>query len=172
MLLRYWTTVCLVLLFRSSPFAQITSYWEGDSILYQNIPHWARMAMDNSELMKGYVLLDDLNPFYLEADFNSDEQSDIVFNVKNRLENKIGFAIINRGTNNIFIVGAGNDIGMGTDASWCKRWFIYRDNWVYNFSDKKKYSLREPRVEIVKSNSTSSVIYWDKRRYNIYIKHI
>ena len=144
-----------------------------DSTLYQRIPEWVRPVLEKSEIMKNYVIQDDINPFYLEADFNGDEVVDIVFMVEHKLEKKRGVAIVNRGNNNIYILGAGKDIGMGTDISWCSTWFVYRDKWIYNFNDrKKKFMLRLPGIEIVKSEKTSSVIYWDKRRYKTYIKHI
>ena len=142
-------------------------------LLQKRIPEWARKVVGNSEIMKNYEILDNINPFYLEADFNADELVDIVFYVKGKLSKKNGVAIINHGDNNVYILGAGKDMGMGTDISWCNTWFIYRDKWIYNFNDKKKkFMIRNPGIEIVKSEKTSVIIYWDKRRYKTYIKHI
>ncbi len=144
-----------------------------DHTLMERTPEWVRSVITKSEIMKNYEVLEDVNPFYLEADFNGDELVDIVFFVRHKTEKKKGVAIVNRGSNNVYILGAGKDIGLGTDISWCSNWFIYRDKWVYNFKDKKKkFMLRLPGIEIVKSEKTSSVIYWDRRRYKTYIKHI
>ncbi len=123
--------------------------------------------------MDNYVVIGKVNPFYLEEDLNGDDLSDIVFWVKLKAGRQEGLAILHRGNNDLYIVGAGKDMGMGSDISWSNRWFVYRDQWVYNFNDKKKkFMLPHPGIEIVQSEKTSVVIYWDKRRYSSYIKHI
>ena len=168
--------VC-ILAFLSITCSNATNAQNLDSLnqeqLQQRIPEWAKKVVENSEIMKSYEILDEINPFYLEADFNADELVDIVFYVKGKLSQKNGVAIINRGDNNVYILGAGKDIGMGTDISWCNTWFVYRDKWIYNFNDKKKkFMIRNPGIEIVKSEKTSVVLYWDKRSYKSYVKHI
>jgi hypothetical protein len=144
-----------------------------DTLTVKRIPAWANSVLENSSIASNYKVSDKINPFYLEADFNGDELMDIVFFIESKTDGKHGIVIINRGTNNIFVLGAGKDLGMGSDISWCNTWFVYRDKWIYNFNDKKKkFSIRYPGIEIVKSETTSAVVYWDGRRYKTYIKRI
>lgn len=136
-------------------------------------PSWVLPILEKSELMKGYEVLDRMNPFYFEDDFNDDGFLDIVLFVKSKLSGKEGVVIVNGGKNVPFIFGAGKEIGMGSDIQWCEQWFIYRDKFIYNFDDKKKkFIISHHGIEIVKSESTSVIIYWDKRRYKTHIKHI
>lgn len=166
--MRTCITICLFLFcFRSGAKAQI------DSVLTLNMPSWALEAYTSNPIMANYELINKVNPFYLEEDFNGDDKVDIVVWVKNKLSKQHGIAILHRGDNDLYIVGAGKDFGMGSDMSWSNRWFVYRDEWVYNFNDKKKkFMLPLPGIEIVQNEKTSAVIYWDKRHYTSYIKHI
>ncbi|MCH2229872.1 MAG: hypothetical protein MK105_05970 [Crocinitomicaceae bacterium] len=136
-------------------------------------PSWVLPIIEKSELMKSYEILDRMNPFYFEDDFNDDGFLDIVMFVRSKMSGKEGVVIVNGGKNVPFIFGAGKEIGMGSDISWCNQWFIYRDKFIYNFDDKKKkFMINHHGIEIVKSETTSVVIYWDRRRYKTHIKHI
>jgi len=151
----------------------LCSVAQADSLIIEKTPEWVRHVVFESPLMENYILDSSHNPFYLEADFNEDGLIDIAFFVRSKLENKTGILIVNRGKNIGFILGAGKDIGMGTDISWCSRWFVYREKYIYNFKDKKKkYMISTPGIEIVKDDKTSLIIYWDKKRYKTHIKNL
>lgn len=118
-------------------------------------------------------MVDSINPFYFEEDFTGDEIIDIVFMVKNKQSGKFGTFIINGGKNIAFVMGAGKPIGLGTNVSWCDKWYVYRHKSIYNFeAKKKKVPLRTPGIELKKSEEKSIVIYWDKRRYKTAIKNV
>ncbi|MDX2362266.1 MAG: hypothetical protein QNK23_15775 [Crocinitomicaceae bacterium] len=138
------------------------------------IPAWAQAVIEKSALIKGYTILEKYNPFYLEADFNGDEIIDIAFMIENKIGGKQGVLIINGGDNKPFIMGAGKDIGMGTDISWCQNWFVFRAKTVYNHANKKnvKVYLKNPALEIVKKEDTSLILYWDKRNYKTLVKYL
>lgn len=136
-------------------------------------PSWAWKAFQKTELKSNYTIVDSLNPYYLESDFNGDEINDIALLVQNRHDKKIGILIINGGKNVCFIMGAGKQIGLGTDISWCERWFIYRRKSAFNLDAKvKKLILRNPAIEIRKNEDESIIIYWDRKRYISYIQKI
>ena len=158
----------ILLLINTPVFAQV------DSITYERVPDWSCSTLFESSLMSNYELDDTRNPFYLEADFSGDGLIDIAFFIKNKINKKTGVLIVNRGKNLAFVLGAGKDnVGIGTDLFWCNRWFVYRDKFIYNFDDKKKrFMISNPGLEIVKSDQTSVVVYWDKKRYKTYIKNI
>lgn len=160
--------LCIVFLFVASIVkAQI------DSTFLAKTPDWARGTIQTNELFTTYQIKTDINPFYLEEDLDGDDKVDLVLWVRNRSVNMEGVAVIHHGDNSVYIIGAGKDMGMGSTISWSNAWFIYRDEWVYNFNDrKKKFMLPNPGIEIRKDNKTSVIFYWDKRLYKSYIKHI
>lgn len=163
--MRFLTITFLVLNFWS--FGQI------DSLYLSKVPDWAVKTIQSNELFKTYQIKTDTNPFYLEEDLDGDEKVDLVLWVVNRSIKMEGVAVIHRGDNSVHIIGAGKDMGMGSTIAWSKNWFIYRDEWVYNFNDrKKKFMLPNPGIEIRKDSKISVVFYWDKRSYKSYIKHI
>ena len=148
-------------------------YGQVDSLMIERIPTWVRHVVFKSSLMENYTLDTSRNPFYLEADFNDDGLVDIAFFVKSKIEGKTGVLIVNKGKNIGFILGAGKEIGIGSDIFWCNVWFVYRDKYIYNFKDKKKkFTIENPGLEIVKDEKTSIVIYWDKKRYRTHIKNL
>lgn len=150
-----------------------TSIAQIDSVFIAKVPDWAVNTISTNELFSTYQIKTDVNPFYLEEDLDGDDKVDLVLWVKNRSVNMEGVAVIHRGDNSVHIIGAGKDMGIGSTISWSKAWFIYRDEWVYNFNDrKKKFMLPNPGIEIRKDSKTSVVFYWDKRIYKSYIKHI
>lgn len=141
---------------------------------YEHIPGWAKEVVLKSEQAKSYEIIQKTNPFYLEADFNGDELVDIAFHVKNKLTGKEGVMFVNNGTNNVFILGCGKAMGMGSDTKWCNKWFVYRGKSVVNFKNKKsvKTTLRYPAIEVVKNDEVSLIIYWDRRGYKTLIKYL
>lgn len=154
-------------------FTSTVAFSQVPESVRSKVPAWVLPVLKNSELMKSYEVLDRMNPFYFEDDFNDDGFLDIVLFVKSKQSGKEGVVIVNGGKNVPFIFGAGKEIGIGSDIRWCETWFIYRDKFIYNFDDKKKkFIIDHHGIEIVKSETTSVIIYWDRRRYKTHIKHI
>lgn len=144
-----------------------------DSLFLDRTPEWALDAFEKSSLSENYYLIDSLNPFYLEEDFNGDEIIDIALMVTEKISNKRGVLIINGGKNICYIVGAGKNIGIGTDITWCKTWYVYRQKFAQNLNAKqKKILFKNPCIEIKKTAEKSIIIYWDKKRYSTYIKDL
>lgn len=160
--------ILLSILLQTGLFAQ------SDSLnLKERIPGWANKVLDNSELYGNYSIIDTMNPFYFEDDFNGDDVIDIVFMVRHNLTGASGTFIINGGKNLCFVMGAGKSIGIGYSVDWCKKWFIFRDRAIYNFSGKKiKTVIRTPGIELRQSEDTSIIIYWDRRRYLAAVKSV
>ncbi|MFT5859737.1 MAG: hypothetical protein ACI865_001841 [Flavobacteriaceae bacterium] len=163
-----------LLLFMFSSLVQFVNFAQTDSLTFQErIPAWANKVLDNSELFGNYTIIDTINPFYFEDDFNGDELIDIVFLVRHKLTGASGTFIINGGKNLCFVMGAGKSIGIGYSIDWCNKWFIFRDKAIYNFSGKKiKTVIRTPGIELRQSEDTSIILYWDRRRYLAAVKSI
>lgn len=144
-----------------------------DSITILKTPKWAADVVMESSLMEKYSIDTLRNPFYFEEDFNGDDIVDIVFFVKDKIDNKTGVLIVNGGKNIGFIVGAGKDTAMGSDLFWSDNWFVYRDRYIYNFkAKKKKFIISEPGIELVKDLETSLIVYWDKSKYKTHVKSL
>lgn len=168
--LMYRSTITLLFFL----YCSMITWSQADSALTHNrIPGWAQKVLSNSELFNNYAIIDSINPFYFEDDFNADDQIDIVFIVKHKLTGDVGTFIINGGKNVCFVMGAGKPIGIGDNIDWCNQWFIYRDKAIYNFSGKKiKTVIRTPGIELRESENKSIIIYWDRRKYVTAIKNV
>lgn len=138
-----------------------------DSTLMLNIPYWVRSVLEKSELVQKHIILDEFNPFYLEADFNGDKETDIAFFVENKIDHSKGVLIINKGKNVAYVIGAGTTTEMGANLSWGKRWFVHRDKYLSN-NGKKKLIIKYPAIQLMRSETSSLIIYWTGKKYKTF----
>ena len=64
---------------------------QDSTLLEQRIPKWAFDVISRSEMMKSYEISDEINPFYLEADFNGDDEIDIALFIRDKYSDQNGF---------------------------------------------------------------------------------
>lgn len=152
--------------FSYTSFSQINA----DSLMMENIPEWVRPVLEKSELAQKHQILQNFNPFYLEADFNADKQDDIAFFVENKIDHTKGVMIINKGKNLVFIIGCGTQTDMGSSLTWAKRWFVYRNKSLWNNGTNKKASLKSPAIQLIRNEKDSMVIYWTGRKYKTFMQ--
>ena len=152
--------------FSYTSFSQINA----DSLTMENIPEWVRPVLEKSELAQKHQILQNFNPFYLEADFNADKQDDIAFFVENKIDHTKGVMIINKGKNLVFIIGCGTQTDMGSSLTWAKRWFVYRNKSLWNNGTNKKASLKSPAIQLIRNEKDSMVIYWTGRKYKTFMQ--
>jgi hypothetical protein len=157
-----------VLFVTNQHFAQDTL--AAQKLLDKRIPAWVKPVIEKSEVAKNYTIIDDINPFYLEADLTGDRLDDIVFLVQSKFDGKKGVMIINRGKNTLFIMGAGKDLGMGDHINWCNSWFIYRDKGLFDGTGHRKATLKYPALLIPKSEKLNLYIYWTGKKYKTHIQ--
>lgn len=138
--------------------------------MMENIPEWVRPVLEKSELAEKHQILQNFNPFYLEADFNADKQDDIAFFVENKIDHTKGVMIINKGKNLVFIIGCGTQTDMGSSLTWAKRWFVYRNKSLWNNGTNKKASLKSPAIQLIRNEKDSMVIYWTGRKYKTFMQ--
>lgn len=142
-----------------------------DSLLIQNnIPNWVKPVLEKSEMAQKHQILTDFNPFYFEADFTGDNQVDIAFFVENKIDKTKGIMIVNNVKNLVYVIGCGSPTDMGTNLSWTKRWFIYRNRYIMNDGNKKKITLKYPAIQLIRSETNSLVIYWNGKKYKTFIQ--
>ena len=161
-------------LFAIATFLYIsTSHAQDSTEFNKHIPEWASRVLQSDNLFKNYAIIDSINPFYFEDDFTGDDIIDIAFIVKNKLSGEVGTFIINGGKNVSFVMGAGKPIGMGNSIDWCNNWFVYRNKFVYNFkAKKKKFPIKNPALELRKTEERSIIVYWDRRKYKTAILNV
>jgi hypothetical protein len=81
----------------------------------REIPKTVKKAIANGSLTKDYDISFQMEPFYLQADFNGDRKVDVAVLVRQRSTGKFGIAIIHGGMSRAAILGAGISIGNGGD---------------------------------------------------------
>ncbi|MGB1248128.1 MAG: hypothetical protein ACPG4Z_04530 [Chitinophagales bacterium] len=144
--------------------------------LYEKLPDWflEKNILDNNILNTEYTIEIDINPFYLEEDFNGNGYRDIAFKIEHIETQKKGFAIIHGESDEIHIIGAGTRIknGLSDDMSYIDIWKINRKN--INEAGVEEYTgtgengelfLENPSIEIQKSEVGGGQIYWNGNEY-------
>lgn len=104
-----------------------------------------------------YALRTDVNPFYLKGNFDGDKKLDFAINIVERKTNKKGIVIYHTGTNKHFILGAGkpfNGQHPGDDFWWM-------DAWKATVNKSK----RTDGILVIKTESSSGLIYWTGKEY-------
>lgn len=130
---------------------------------HDDIPEAIRRAV-NGSLAKGYDLSFQINPFYLQGDFNGDGKADIAVLVKQRSTGKFGIAIVHGPADKATMLGAGTAIGNGgDDFDWMDSWEIYPKDSVAGGTSAPK--LRGDALLVSKSEAASALIYWNGERY-------
>jgi len=146
-----------------------------DYSLQENCPNWICLDYGYSlEVPFDVMVISDINPFYLEADFNGDEQLDIAFFVKHKTDEKKGILIIHGKSKKIFLLGAGNSFGNGGDDwNWLEVWKVYRSKTAekttfsdsYEIVGSETVQLQNVAIEVSASESASNLIIWNGEEY-------
>lgn len=146
-------------------------------VILESLPDWVNSAEIISDFkIKGKYLLDPrLNPFYLEEDFNGDGILDIALPIKEISSDKLGFAIIHGGKQEVFIVGAGKLIknALGDDQSYIDVWKLNREkeNTGTEVDDNgdlietQPILLNNPSINILKTELGGGLIFWNGTEY-------
>lgn len=145
-----------------------------DFKLVESLPDWIMFKINDIKTEKDLVLDKEMNPFYLETDFNGDNKFDIAFCVKDKLTNKKGILIIHGGVFESYLIGAGNSFAhVGDDFKFLELWKIYRDRVVAltEFAENgdilgnKEIKIENDAILVSKSESASNLIAWQNDKY-------
>ena len=145
-----------------------------DFDLRANLPDWIITKTDNVNIKENLIVNRDLNPFYLESDFNGDHHLDIALFVTNKDSNKRGILIIHGKTLKSFLIGADNPFGNNNDDyKWLKVWKVYRDNIAYKttFTEdldvlgSEEVELKNIAISVAPSEGTYNLIMWNGEEY-------
>ncbi len=145
-----------------------------DFNMIESLPDWLMSKIDNLDTEKDLLLDNQMNPFYLESDFNGDEKLDIAFCVTEKSTNKKGILIIHGGTFRSYLIGAGNSFAhVGDDFKFIEIWKIYRDRVVGltefatngDILGTKDIKIENDAILVSKSESASNLIAWQNDKY-------
>ena len=130
-------------------------------------PEAVQRALTKGSLTKKYELSANINPAYLEGDFNGDGKSDVAALIKQRSSGKIGIVIVSGATGKVTILGAGIAIGNGgDDFEWMDSWEVYSKERARHGAGETGVSrLRGDALLVSKSEAASALIYWNGKRY-------
>jgi len=135
-----------------------------------SIPPPVIEAFKKSGSAEKYVFATQLNPFYIQADFNGDRRLDCAILVKHKSTGKLGIAIVHAGDNKVRVLGAGHGFGNGgDDFSWMDAWYAYAKGRVYRGADgSAPPRLKGDALMVIKTEAASSLIYWTGTQYKWY----
>lgn len=145
-----------------------------DFKLVESLPDWIMFKINDIKTEKDLVLDKEMNPFYLETDFNGDNKFDIAFCVRDKQTNKKGILIIHGGDFKSYLIGAGNSFAhVGDDFKFVELWKIYRDRVVEltEFAENgdilgnKEIKIENDAILVSKSESASNLIAWQNDKY-------
>ena len=148
-------------------FGQTPEY--NQYLLKQKLPDNFRSTVV-SQLDNQYELSDFMNPFYLLADFNGDQKTDIAVTVKEIKTGNTGFIVFHGDIDDHYVIGAGNKIGNGGDNFKCLDiWRVYSKNIIEpGVGETKRVDLKADAIFVEKAESASAVIYWSGTEYKWY----
>jgi len=135
-----------------------------------NVPVAVRNDFAKKRLNEQSEIAFHINPFYLRGDFNGDGKIDVAILVRDKKSGKTGVAILHKGQDKAFILGAGNHIGNGGDDwKWMDVWSVYEIGPVGMSADETEPpKLKGEALLVEKSESASGLVYWDGQEYKWY----
>jgi hypothetical protein len=133
----------------------------------RDVPDAIKKALTNESVGKKYDLSFQMNPSYLDGDFNGDGKADVAVLVKERSSGKLGIAIVDGTTGKMAILGAGIGIGNGgDDFEWMDSWKVYsKTRGAHTAGETSVPRLRGDALLVEKSEAASALIYWNGKRY-------
>ncbi len=141
-----------------------------DWLLEQKLPDWAYNLFRQQKLDSTLALNDQVNPYYLEGDFNGDKKIDIAFSVRQISTNKMGFVVMHSGTKYYQFIGAGKEFGKGGDNyRWLDYWKVYKKGKVkVGFKETHELKLNGDAILVGYYMGNNALIYWNGKEHKWY----
>jgi hypothetical protein len=120
-----------------------------------------------------YNIKEDMNPFYLEADFNGQGELDVAICILEPTTNKQGILIQHGEDHSYHILAAGQTFNKRDNLDWIDVWKVYRkrtadqtifaDNFDIEGSETVK--LENIAIQVAPSEGSYNLITWDGTKY-------
>lgn len=138
--------------------------------LSSSLPRGVLNVFERDASAKRYTLVAHLNPFYVNGDFNGDGRTDTAVLIKDVVSGKTGIAIVHGGTKSVVVLGAGRKFGNGgDDFRWMDAWHIHPKGPVQRGADETAPpTLKGDALMVIKTESASALIYWNRKGYGWY----
>jgi hypothetical protein len=137
--------------------------------LGSSIPSYIQDAFDKSPLSKTHEFSFQINPHYLQGDFNGDGKLDTAILVKEKSSGKFGIAIFHQGSRHIILLGAGIKFGIwedGDNFDWMNVWSVFLKGPVERgFEAGRPPKLKGDAILAEHADSASGLIYWNGQQY-------
>ena len=160
-------TVALALLLSARALAAELTFSQSESL-----PPEVQQVFSKKGLGEKFAFSSQLNPFYIQGDFNGDGRLDTAVLIQSRSSNKTGIAIFHAAGDQVFILGAGSLIAGAVENDtfdWMDAWYAYRKREVKRGADERKPPvLRGDALYVEKTGAASAIIFWDGSEYRWY----
>lgn len=141
-------------------------------VFESNLPDELEFFYQQGDIMKLYSLRTDLNPFYLRGDFDGDKKLDYAISIIEKKTNKKGILIFHMRTKTHYIVGAGNFLrnkSKTDDYFWMDAWKVYTGkNVKIGIGETQKITIKGEAILVIKTESSSGLLYWTGKEYDWY----
>ena len=117
-----------------------------------------------------YALRANINPYFLQGDFNGDGKIDTAVLVKEKATGKDGIAVVH-GPGEVHLLGAGQDNGgRGDNYDWLDAWYTFPKGIVDQGigAEDSPPKLIGDALMVIKTESASALIYWTGKDYKWY----
>jgi hypothetical protein len=160
---------CLVLLLASTRAAAVA---ESDIPFptSASLPPDALAALRDHPASARCALRADINPYFVQGDFNGDDQLDTAVLIRETATGKDGIAVVH-GSGDVHLLGAGRDIGNGgDDFDWLDAWYVFAEGTVQEGlgEEDSPPELLGDALMVIKTESASALIYWTGKDYAWY----
>ncbi len=164
--------ILLILAFTSCASAQKINI--PDYSLQENLPAWFMFSWNKVKTETEVEVVNNINPYYLEADFNGDDKLDIALIVESIPDRKRGILLVHGHSFKSKVIGAGSKFGNGgDDFKWMDTWKVYREptametTFTQNFdiAGQRSIELKNIAISVASSEGASNLIVFDGENY-------
>lgn len=139
--------------------------------ILEQLPNSFKNSATSSELT--FNIKEDLNPFYLEADFNGQGKLDVAICISEPSTNKQGILIQHGEDRTYYILGAGRTFNDMDNFHWMEVWKVYREKTAerttftadFDIEGSETVALSNVAIQVSSSESSYNLITWDGTNY-------